>query len=127
MPSYEYRCGPCDLTFRSDWRDDEVMCLRCTRWARRVWGFAVLPAGPSAEHRSELGRASERASSPRWNWDADGNAYEVTPPEHRFVPIDVRDKEACGVTDEGLPATYDALRRGGNDPAADQLRKVMST
>jgi hypothetical protein len=125
VPSYEYRCDACDLTFRSDWRDDTVMCLRCTRWARRVWGFSVLPAGPSAEHRSELARASEKASAPRGIWDAGGNKTIVTPPEHRYAPIDLRDKEACGVTDEGLPETYDALRRAGNDPAADHLRKVM--
>lgn len=122
---YEYHCDACDLTFRSDWRDDEVMCLRCTRWARRVWGFSVLPPGPSAGHRSTLARASDEASASATVWDGYGNPHPVERPAHRYVPIDVRDKEACGVTDEGLPATYDAFRRAGNDPAADQLRKVM--
>jgi hypothetical protein len=106
--------------------------------ARRRWGFHVLPSvagsfNPAtgtyvrnrADFRSQLDRASEQASTPRLVWDGSGNQLEVTPPEHRYIPVDPRDKQACGVTDEGLDATYDALRRQGNDPAADRLRKVM--
>lgn len=100
------------------------MCVRCTRWAHRRWGFTVLPPGPSGAARAILSRASDEASAPRTVYDGAGNPYTRETP-HRYVPIDVRDKEACGVTDEGLPATYDALRRAGNDPAADRLAQVM--
>ncbi|HEY7043363.1 MAG TPA: hypothetical protein VH419_06820 [Nocardioidaceae bacterium] len=127
MPAYEYRCDVCALSFTSGWRDDEMICVRCTRMARRVWGFSILPSFPGvpAAHVSDLARASEEASSPQTLYDADGNAHAVERPEHRFVPVDLRDREALGVTSEGLDSTYDQLRRVGNDPAADRLRKVM--
>jgi len=127
VPVYTYRCEPCDLTFTSDWRDDEVMCLRCTRWARRVWGFSLLPSFPGnrAQHASELSRASEKASAPQTLYDAHGEAHTVERAPHSYVPVDLRDREALGVTSEGLDSTYDSLRREGNHPAADRLRKVM--
>jgi len=39
--------------------------------------------------------------------------------------VDIRDKEALGVTHHGLPETYDALKRQGNDAAAANLRKWL--
>ena len=135
---YEYRCDWCDLTFRCDVRYDEVMCLSCDRMARRVWGFGVLPSFQSAFNPttgthvrsradliSQLSRASDEASAPRTLYDAHGEAHQIERAPSHFVPVDLRDREACGVTSDGLDATYDALRRAGNDPAADRLRKVI--
>lgn len=46
-------------------------------------------------------------------------------PPVNYQPVDLRDKEALGVTELGLDATYDALKRQGNDPAADRLRRLL--
>ena len=104
-----------------------MICVRCTRMARRVWGFSILPSFPGvrAVHASDLARAAHKASEPAVVYDAHGEAHTIERPEHRFVPVDLRDREALGVTSEGLPTTYDQLRRAGNDPAADRLRKVI--
>jgi hypothetical protein len=131
-------CDWCSLTFRCNVRDDEVMCLRCDRMARRVWGFHVLPTSGSgynpatgsyvlskADLKSRLARASEEASAPRTVYDGYGEAHEIERPPSNYVPVDLRDREALGVTSEGLDATYDHLRRIGNDPVADRLRKVI--
>lgn len=136
--SYEYRCTACDLTFRCDVRDDQVMCLHCDRMARRIWGFHVLPTSSAgfnpttgtyvrnrADLNSQLARASDEASSPQTLYDAYGEAHHVERPPSQYVPVDLRDREALGVTSEGLDSTYDSLRRQGNDPVADRLRKVM--
>jgi hypothetical protein len=135
---YEYRCGGCNLTFRDNYRDDWVWCPRCDCKAQRVWGFSVASSFQGGYNHSVggyvhnqrdltsiLDRASDEAQAPRTVWDAAGNPHDVTPPPCQYVPVDLRDKEACGATDEGLPATYDALRQAGNDPAADHLRKLM--
>jgi len=124
---YEYVCRTCGISFRCDVREDEVLCLRCTNWAHRVWGFSIAASFPGnrAHHASELARASEKASQPQILYDAHGEAHTVERPEHRYVPVDLRDRDALGVTGEGLPATYDHLRRIGNDPAADRLRKAI--
>lgn len=137
-PVYEYVCGTCGVVTHSNVRDDWIVCVNCPNRAQRRWGFSVLPSmqpafnattGTVVRNRadltSQLSEASERASSPRVVYDGYGEAHQITPPEHRYVPVDLRDREACGATSEGLDATYDALRRQGNDPAADRLRKVM--
>lgn len=52
------------------------------------------------QFRSELARKSDEAS-------------ERLGFEHNFQPVDVRDREACGVTDEGLDRVESRLRAEG--------------
>jgi hypothetical protein len=37
----------------------------------------------------------------------------------------MRDKEALGVTSEGLDSTYDALRKAGKDAEAKRLKSLI--
>ncbi len=141
MNRYEYRCKRCGTTVRSDVRaDTNGWCLEHSpaEPMRRVWGFSLTPImhehyNPSTntvvssrrQHLDHLKQAEEAANAPRTIYDSTGQPYPVTPPEHHFVPVDLRDKAACGVTNEGLDSTYDALRREGRDDQARRLKALM--
>jgi len=134
---YEYACTTCG-PHRTDQRADNIQCPSCGGRARRVWGFTYRPGfqagyNPSvgryvssgADLRSAFSAASDKASAPTTLYDVEGNRYDIDRPPVNFQPVDLRDKERLGVTEEGLPATYDALKRQGNDPAADRLRSYL--
>src|SRR4051794_4954861 len=119
---YEYRCNRCPLVIRSDVRADALQCPECKHLAQRQWGFAYKagfregynPAlGQHISSRSQLQSAlsvaSDRASQPTSIVDDAGNKHDIERPPHHYVPVDMRDKEALGVTSEGLDSTYDAL------------------
>lgn len=112
--------------------------MRCNRPARRVWGFAFKPIVHShyntatgsvissdSQLQSELSRASEAASTPHTLIDDRGDPHLITKPEHNFVPVDWRDKEALGVTNLGLDSTYDRMKAQGRDGDAAKLKKLM--
>lgn len=144
MKPYEYTCA-IHGSFRSDTRADSIKCsyedamgYPCNRPARRVWGFAFKPimhghynnavggyVSSEAQFRSELARASEAASTPHTIIDDVGEKHEIAKPQHNFVPVDWRDKEALGVTNQGLDATYDRMIQQGRDSDARKLKKLM--
>lgn len=141
---YEYACA-LHGTFRSDTRADSIKCpfkiefdMPCSRPARRVWGFALkpivhshfntavgLPVSSEAQLRSALARASEEASTPHEIIDDVGERHLITKPQHNFVPVDWRDKEALGVTNLGLDSTYDRMKAQGRHDDAAKLKKLM--
>lgn len=79
----------------------------------RRFSFSVLPPLSNPVNRDQLKMTADRQT-------------ERTGIPHNYSPVDLRDKEALGVTSEGLDSTYDRLRRIGNHPAADKLAKVMN-
>lgn len=145
---YEYEC-PVHGRIRSDNRGDSIMCSTvpegghwpddaCIQPARRIWGVNVKPSfhegynptlGQYVSSRSQLNsalsRASDEASRPRYNVDNEGNVHEVIPAPVNYKPVDMRDKAALGVTNEGLDSTYDSLRRQGKDDQARRLKALM--
>lgn len=137
---YTYRC-PTHGEFSCAHRADQVNChlnMACSERAQRIWGFRVGQSfqphfNPStssyisspSQLGSELARASELASAPTTNYLADGTPVEVERPHHNFVPVDLHDKEALGVTNEGLDATYDAWKKQGRDDDAKRLKSLM--
>lgn len=137
---YTYAC-PTHGEFSCAERADSTLChinMSCPHRAQRRWGFSVgpsfqphfnssigAPVSSRAELKSELARASEAASAPTTNYLADGTPVTVERPPHHFVPVDPRDKQTLGVTNEGLDATYDRWRQLGRDDDAKKLKKLM--
>lgn len=68
------------------------------------------PISSNAQFRSELTRKSDEMSA-------------ITGAEHRFVPVDLNDKKALGVTDEGLDTTARMRRETGLD---SPTRKIIT-
>ena len=100
MPMYEYKCSICRISFTSTARNEAIPCPMCSRDARRRFSFSVLPSfqdgytpttggyvANERDLRDQLKRKSEEATL--------RNGIE-----HRYVPVDLRDKAACGVSDE---------------------------
>ena len=148
MPQYVYRCpdhGEFEVYFDFGEQPSEVECgravhsgpgslcsmecastgfmdCRCDHPAKRIFSFTM--ATVMQEHfdvstgkvvsdprqlKNEFRRASEEAT-------------ERTGIPHNFQPVDMSDKAALGVTDEGLKATHDAkVKRGVIEPT----KKVM--
>ncbi len=120
---FEYHC-PTHGPFTSDTRGDSLWCPKCHARSQRKWSFTV--SAPFEQHlnpttgtvvntpgqfKSELQRANDmHAAAGR--------------PSH-LEPVDARDKAALGVTNEGLPATYDRLRSEGKDADAKRLKQLM--
>jgi hypothetical protein len=103
-----------------------------------VWGFVFktpfqphfnpslgVAVNSESQYRSELARISEQQSRPGTVYDADGNPHTVERPLHNYQPVDIRDKAALGVTNDGLDATYDAWKKQGRDDDARKLKALM--
>lgn len=140
MTLYTYHC-PIHGEFRCATRADFTSChlsMSCVQRAQRRWGFSVatsfqphfnstlgVAVNTKSQFESELSRASEAASRPVINHLSDGTPVEVERPQHNFVPVDMHDKQAMGVTDEGLDATYDRWKAMGRDDDAKKLKRLM--
>lgn len=135
---YEYEGYGCGVRFRADVRADHLPCTCGNEMAQRKWGFSVaasfqphfnsalgINVNSRSQYQSELARLSERASQDGVVYDAEGNSHVVHRPEHNYVPVDLRDKEALGVTNDGLDATYDAWKKEGRDDDARKLKALM--
>src|SRR5688572_16350362 len=112
MPTYEYRCPECGQYashFHAfDQSSTPHQCARCHMYPidKIVSNFSI--AAPMQDHfntavnkpissmrtlKAELNRKSEELT-------------ERTGIPHNYQPVDLRDKEGLGVTDEGLDSTY---------------------
>lgn len=97
-------------------------CERCGGMLRRaITGVNVVvsmqphfnptvgkPISSERQFRDELRRQSDIAS-------------ENTGTEHRYVPVDLDDKKALGVTDEGLDKTARVRRTAGLDEPTKRI------
>lgn len=119
MPIYEFKCPTCGARYHFMDRDHlDDRCVNCNTHLKRVFSFAIRPTMPDhfnnstntyvrneSHFRDELKRLSEEAT-------------EYTGIEHDYKPVDWRDKETIGVTEEGLDDTYDRAKEDGR-PALD--------
>lgn len=120
---YEFRCKSCGADYSATTqRDKAAMESRiengfnicdCNGMIRRVFSFSIKPTTPDHYNRS-VGQyvTGDRQLRDAMKQQSD-IATERTGIEHNFVPIDSRDKEALGVTSEGLAATYDRRKELG--------------
>jgi len=102
MPMYEYKCQHCNIKFTSYTRNDKIPCPLCARDASRRFSFAIQPSfqdgytpttGGYVASRHDLTEQLKRKSEELTNRNGI---------EHRLVPVDFRDMDACGVTPEGI-------------------------
>lgn len=117
MPLYEFKCRRCHTTVHMQARIAEEPC-ECGGLLRRVFSFSFKR--PMPEHyNSAVGHevSSERALKSELKQMGDDLSARTGIP-HNFVPVDPRDKETLGVTDEGLDSTFDAdVKSGKREPA----------
>lgn len=125
---YSYVCGQCNTDIESQefakigqahpsrscplcggilWRAASMPAFK--RPMQEHWNAAVnKPIRSDAQFRSELSRASDEQS-------------ERTGTDHKFVPIDMGDKAACGATDEGLDETRKRRHDSGEDRSTRRI------
>lgn len=83
------------MGFRPDYRSVQIAPVMQAHWNASTGTIVSSPK----QFERELKRSSEEAT-------------ERTGIPHNYVPVDVSDTTALGVTDEGLDATYDAAHDG---------------
>lgn len=117
---YSYVCDHCGTdSYQDEFRPigklaHNATCPLCGGLLRRAAGLPAFkhgmeehfnvavgrPIHSDAQFRSELARKSDQMS-------------EQTGMDHRYVPVDMRDRAANGVTDEGLDTTAKMKRDSG--------------
>lgn len=110
MPLFEYLCDSCGH-FQSLTRGDRQRCPNCGATSRRR--FAFNPKSPFQDHYNmSVGRYVHNETDFR---DGLKKASETqtlrTGLEHHYEPIDYRDRDACGITDEHIAALDETKRR----------------
>jgi putative FmdB family regulatory protein len=98
MPFYEHKC-PHHGKFL-DRSQHESPCPECGSSTRRVFSFSIGPSFHEGYSPTTGGYVSnERDLSDQLKLKSE-EATNRNGIEHRYVPVDLRDKEACGVSDE---------------------------
>lgn len=111
MPAYDFRCSACSQTTERYQPLAEttraISCPQCGGLAHKVLSFPRANPSPFREHFNMA--VGEHVHSRRQFADklkaASDRQSARTGLAHNYVPIDLRDREACGVTDEGLEST----------------------
>lgn len=113
---FEFKCPSCRLT-STHTENDPPTCAACGHTTRRVYSFNLKSSSPFEPHfNHSLGRvvtsqadfneglklANARANAPRLN---EGTELTHAIPAN-YTPVDLHDKEAFGVTDEGMDNFY---------------------
>lgn len=115
MPMYEFQCRECGTILHSNSRTEQQ--CNCGGSLKRKYGFSFKR--PMQEHYNPtVGKviSSDRQFT-RELKIASEQATERTGIKHSFVPVDISDKEALGVTDTGLQATHDKeVAEGKREP-----------
>lgn len=118
MKKQDYKCKPCDVWWTADWVDGNTpelfpVCPVCEGPSCKLYSFSTtrplninphLTGDPNVTSMRQLKESFHIASL---------EAEERTGLKHDFQPVDLRDKDALGVTDEGLEPTYRRLHDEG--------------
>jgi hypothetical protein len=116
----DYKCKACGEQWTSEWVDSDdpifrlIPCPFCYEMGiKKSYSISVKASMP--EHfNMATGKVESSERSIREEFKRkSAEATERTGIEHNFQPVDLRDKEALGVTDDGLDATYRRLRDEG--------------
>jgi putative FmdB family regulatory protein len=111
MPAYDFRCDTCAQVTEEYQHlaatTRTIACPLCGGLARKVLVFPKGNPSPFLEHfNTAVGShvTSKREFGDKLKAASDRQSAR-TGLAHNYVPVDLRDREACGVTDEGLDAT----------------------
>lgn len=125
MPIFEYKCPECQNRVISTVRGDrlDADCPHCDqpRTFRRV--FSVSVRRPMQAHfNNTVGKVISDEKQFERELQRKGEEYTAeTGIETNYRPIDYRDKEALGVTEEGLDATRKRMRDSGELPSGNLI------
>ncbi len=124
MPAYTFRCPSC-LKETDRYTRGEPVCLRCEVPMRRVWGFNLAHSMP-AHYNQSTGQfvTNERAFKDQLK-EMGERQSESTGLYHDYQPVDITDRKACGVTDDGLESTRKVNRDSGS-VGPEKGRKVIA-
>lgn len=115
---YEWKCKNCNRrrTLMRYFPDGTVFCLHCTNTAMvRVYSFSVKPSlQPHFNHATNTYISSDTAFRNELRRQSDEMSERLNLPVN-YQPVDMRDKEALGVTEEGLESTYNRQVANGGD------------
>lgn len=113
---YEYRCTECGgLSYTHD-RADRIETLCCLSEGRRVFGFAFNKPMP-AHYNHSIGKYVTNERGFLDGLKSQSEAIEArTGVPTNLVPIDVSDRKACGVTDDGIEALAEDKARSSVAP-----------
>lgn len=102
MRLYEYKCTSCNRTFLDPNNSPPLPCPLCGTPANRRFSFFKGPSFGDG-YSPTLGRY---VSNERDFADGLKRASEIATERngipHNYVPVDLRDRDALGVTDEGI-------------------------
>ena len=113
MPYYEYQCVV-HGNFLTQQRDDTMPCtqvtsgvdpLVCGLVSKRRWSLAIQTGMPTHYNQALGKEVSSQRQVKEGLKIASEEATERTGIDHDFQPVDLRDKEGLGVTEEGMEAT----------------------
>lgn len=119
MPIYEYQCRLCPTKVETRALDTP---FHCSVPMRRLFSFAIRRSVPDHFNHA-LGKyvTGNRQLRDEFKRQSD-DATERTGIVHQYEPVDFRDTEALGVTDEGLAASHDrAVAEGRKDPTGKKV------
>lgn len=111
---YAYKCNQCDLMVDSTIRDDSLgPCTECPGELRRKF-IIRMDRVMQAHFNPTLGKevSSLRTFDNEMRRESEIRSNELGM-EHRFERVDPSDKEALGVTDEGIDASNRIRRAKG--------------
>lgn len=100
---YEYRCLGCGQTILHDFALDRVSGTPCCgRVGQRIWSVSFhRPMPPHFNHSVGRYVSNETKFSDALKEKAE-EATAKTGIPHDYKPVDIRDRETLGVTEEGL-------------------------
>lgn len=118
MKKQDYKCRACDVWWTGDWVDGDKPeefpeCPICGGPSGKLYSFSTtrplninphITGDPNVTSMRQLKESFKRRSE---------EAEMQTGLKHDFQPVDLRDREALGVTDEGLEPTYRRLHNEG--------------
>jgi putative FmdB family regulatory protein len=113
MPVFEYICDSCGHRTESMTRGDIHHCQNCGLQARRRFSFQI-----AASFQSHYNVAVGKYVTNRTEFE---DGLKVASEEQtvklgmevNYAPIDMQDREACGVSEEGAAAAIEARVKAG--------------
>lgn len=110
MPLYEYRCPSCHTTLETTTRDNPI-CPNCLCACTRRFSFN-LPSSFQPHYNPSVGRyVRNEADFKAALSKASDDASEYTGVVHKFVPQDLHDTSAFGLSSADVSEAKDTIAR----------------
>ena len=111
MPLYDYVCTQCaqitaDQYFPIKEPSTHIQCPQCGGLARKILAFPAIKRSMGEHYNASLGRHVSNEKDYKSGLAAASRlASARSGREVNYSPVDLRDRESVGVTEEGLDST----------------------